>query len=232
VPALRTDQAGAWCSSAQGSRPTARESVPATRVADVERSEDHNAVFAGGGHGPQSPICSTSRTSMRNGCWRAEWFTLLGKSHPVTAQEAGGAEHQRSGTDRGDVRVRGVGYDRLLLASLCSFVRACGSFVPAYNRRSRRAQERSRPAGAVSSHLALPLPGRALTAPSTARGQARRDAVSARLDTLEGAPLVEDRPGDAVDDPYFLDFIPWSVFRRFTSACCSTGRPSFVLSYA
>src|SRR5277367_5753681 len=66
---------------------------------------------------------------------------------------------------------------RLLLISRSSFVRAKGrSFVPA-----RRASIASR-AGAVKAgrrvglQLALALPGRALTAPSTARGSSGSDA--------------------------------------------------------
>src|SRR6202030_1210710 len=59
---------------------------------------------------------------------------------------------------------------RLLLISPSSFVRAKGrSFVPARRpaeRRSRRAQGRSRPAVALSLRRAPALPGRALTAPS------------------------------------------------------------------
>src|SRR5438552_5740990 len=44
--------------------------------------------------------------------------------------------------------------------------------------------------------LALPLPGRALTAPSTARASSRSGRRLLRLDALEGASLVENRPGD------------------------------------
>src|SRR6202040_61808 len=43
----------------------------------------------------------------------------------------------------------------------------------------------------------LPLPGCALTAPSTARGSSRPGRHLICLDALEGAPLVENRPGDA-----------------------------------
>src|SRR5439155_24093177 len=66
---------------------------------------------------------------------------------------------------------------RLLLISRSSFVRAKGrSFAsrPA-ERRSRRAQGRSRPAVALGLRLAPALPGRALTAPSTARGSSGLD---------------------------------------------------------
>src|ERR1700704_4092242 len=40
------------------------------------------------------------------------------------------------------------------------------------------------------------LPGGALTAPSTARGSSRSGRRLLRLDALEGASLVENRPGD------------------------------------
>src|SRR6202158_2711588 len=60
---------------------------------------------------------------------------------------------------------------RLLLIPRSSFVRAQAvpSSRPA-ERRSRRAQGRSRPAVALGLRRAPALPGRALTAPGTARG--------------------------------------------------------------
>src|SRR6266436_8223659 len=42
----------------------------------------------------------------------------------------------------------------------------------------------------------LLLPGCALTAPSTARGSSRSGRHLLRLDALDGASLVENRPGD------------------------------------
>ena len=80
-----------------------------------------------------------------------------------------------------------------------SFVRAKGPFLssrPA-ERRSRRAQGRSRPAVGLGLRLAPALPGRALTAPSTARGSNGSDACIVGPRQLEGASLGQHRPGDA-----------------------------------
>src|SRR5712664_1128772 len=64
-------------------------------------------------------------------------------------------------------------------------------------RRSRRAQGRSRPAVALGLRLAPALPGCALTAPSTARGSSGSDACIVSPRQLEGAPFSQHRPGDA-----------------------------------
>src|ERR1700681_4068154 len=65
-------------------------------------------------------------------------------------------------------------------------------------RRSRRAQGRSRPAVALGLRQALALPGRALTAPSTARGSRGLDDVCiVGPRQLEGASFSQHRPGDA-----------------------------------
>src|ERR1700748_232596 len=88
---------------------------------------------------------------------------------------------------------------RFLLISLSSFVRAKGrSFVPA-----RRTSIASR-AGAVKAgrrvglRQAPALPGRALTAPSTARGsRGLDDACIVGPRQFEGASFSQPRPGDA-----------------------------------
>src|SRR6266853_1400487 len=74
--------------------------------------------------------------------------------------------------------------------------RAVPSSRPA-ERRSRRAQGRSRPAVALGWRLAPALPGRALTAPSTARGSSGSDACIVGPLQLEGASFSQHRPGDA-----------------------------------
>src|SRR6478609_9691854 len=63
-------------------------------------------------------------------------------------------------------------------------------------RRSRRAQGRSRPAVALGLRLAPALPGCALTAPSTARGSNGSDACIVGPRQLEGASFSQHRPGD------------------------------------
>src|SRR6478672_11869382 len=77
---------------------------------------------------------------------------------------------------------------------LCSCWRAVPSSRPA-RAEARRAQGPSRLAVAMSSPLALAFPGHALTVLSTARGSNRLGRIG--LDALEGASLVENRPGDA-----------------------------------
>ena len=56
---------------------------------------------------------------------------------------------------------------------------------------------RSRPAVALGLRLAPALPGRALTAPSTARGSSGSDACIVGPRQLEGASFSQHRPGDA-----------------------------------
>src|ERR1700681_4612387 len=74
--------------------------------------------------------------------------------------------------------------------------RAVPSSRPA-ERRSRRAQGRSRPAVALGLRLAPAVPGRALTAPSTARGSSGSDTCIVDPRQLEGASFGQHRPGDA-----------------------------------
>src|SRR6266404_1294623 len=78
---------------------------------------------------------------------------------------------------------------------LCSSQGSVPSSRPA-ERRSRRAQGRSRPAVALGLRLAPALPG-ALTAPSTARGSSGSDAYIVSPRQLEGASFSQHRPGDA-----------------------------------
>src|SRR6202163_3835756 len=93
---------------------------------------------------------------------------------------------------------------------LKGYVIACSSFrpVPLFEpkavpssrpaeRRSRRAQGRSRPAVALGLRRAPALPGCALTAPSTARGSSGSDDCIVGLRQLEGASFSQHRPGDA-----------------------------------
>src|SRR5712672_4264050 len=86
----------------------------------------------------------------------------------------------------------------------CSSYRAVALFEPRTvpssrpaERRSRRAQGRSRPAVALGWRLAPTLPGRALTAPSTARGSSGSDACIVGPRQFEGASFSQHRPGDA-----------------------------------
>src|ERR1700730_13777192 len=85
---------------------------------------------------------------------------------------------------------------------LIGYVIACSSYraVPLFEpravpssrpaeRRSRRAQGRSRPAVALGLRLAPALPGCALTAPSTARGSSGSDACIVSPRQLEGPSL-------------------------------------------
>src|SRR6201993_526211 len=73
------------------------------------------------------------------------------------------------------------------------FLCSCLTVVPS----SRPARADAPRARAVKAgRLALPLPGCALTVPSTARGSGRLGRRLLRLDALEGASLVENRPGD------------------------------------
>src|SRR5437879_12066249 len=93
---------------------------------------------------------------------------------------------------------------------LIGYVIACSSYrsVPLFEpravpssrpaeRRSRRAQGRSRPAVALGLRLAPALPGCALTAPSTARGSSGSDACIVGPRQPEGASFSQHRPGDA-----------------------------------
>jgi hypothetical protein len=84
--------------------------------------------------------------------------------------------------------------------SLLMFLCLCLAVVPSsrptiVNRVARRSGQ-GRPSR-YPHGLALPLPGRALTAPSTARGSSRSGRCLSRLDALEGSSFMEDRPGDA-----------------------------------
>src|SRR6266700_5181590 len=95
---------------------------------------------------------------------------------------------------------------------LIDYVIACSSYrpVPLFEpmsvpssrpaeRRSRRAQGRSRPAVAPGLRLAPTLPGCALTAPSTARGSSGSDACTVGPRQLEGASFSQHRPGDTCE---------------------------------
>jgi hypothetical protein len=64
-------------------------------------------------------------------------------------------------------------------------------------RRSRRAQAQSRPAVAQHVRLAPALPGRALTAPSTARGSSRSGDCIVRPRHPKVAPFGQHCPGNA-----------------------------------
>src|SRR3954470_15112447 len=74
--------------------------------------------------------------------------------------------------------------------------RAVPSSRPA-ERRSRRAQGRSRPAVALALRLARAFPGCPLTGPSAARGSSGSDACIVSPCQLEGASFSQHRPGDA-----------------------------------
>src|SRR4029077_5155315 len=74
--------------------------------------------------------------------------------------------------------------------------RAVPSSRPA-ERRSRRAQGRSRPAVALGLRLAPALPGWLVTGPSRARGSSGSDACIVSPCQLEGASFSQHRPGDA-----------------------------------
>ena len=82
---------------------------------------------------------------------------------------------------------------------LAQFLCLCrGPFLRPGLRMSRGAARkgRSRPAVALTSRLALRLPGRALTAPSTARGSSGSDNRIDGPSHFEVAPLGQHRPGD------------------------------------
>src|SRR5215470_13338752 len=85
-------------------------------------------------------------------------------------------------------------YSPCLGLFLCSRLVAVPSSRPA-GCEARRAQGPSRLAVAVTSPLAPVFPGHALTGLSTARRSSRSGRIG--LDALEGAALVENRPGDA-----------------------------------
>src|SRR6516225_1465759 len=79
---------------------------------------------------------------------------------------------------------------------LCLRLAAVPSSRPA-DAQARRAQGPSRLAVALGLHLAAALPGHALTGLSTARGSSRLGRRLIDPDAFEGAPVVENRPGDA-----------------------------------
>src|SRR5499433_3889103 len=96
-------------------------------------------------------------------------------------------------------RVRAFGYviESSSLRTVPLFVPGGRSFVPACACRRAARKGPSRLAVALALPLAPALPGHALTAPSTAQGSRRPGRHRISLDALEGAPLVENRPGDA-----------------------------------
>src|SRR5262249_15811329 len=79
---------------------------------------------------------------------------------------------------------------------LCSRLAVVPSSRPARAERRRAQRPSSLPVVPVL-RLATALPGDALTAPRTARGSSGPGRHRIALDALEGAPLVENRPGDA-----------------------------------
>src|SRR5881227_1070284 len=88
---------------------------------------------------------------------------------------------------------------RLLLIPRSSFARAKGrSFVPACRTLiASRAGAVKTGRRALGLRRAPALPGRALTAPSTARGSSRSDACIVSPRQLEGTSFSQHRPGDA-----------------------------------
>src|SRR5215470_12133432 len=94
---------------------------------------------------------------------------------------------------------KGVGYviDSSSLRTVPLFVPGGRSFVPACACRRAARKVPSRLAVTLALPLAPALPGHALPAPSTARGSRWPGRRRISLDALEGAPLVENRPGDA-----------------------------------
>jgi hypothetical protein len=96
-------------------------------------------------------------------------------------------------------RVRGVGYviDSSSLRAVPLFVPGGRSFVPACACRRAARKGPSRLAVALGLASRSSVPGHALTGPSTALGSSRSGRHRISLDALEGAPLVENRPGDA-----------------------------------
>src|SRR4030088_3101083 len=94
-------------------------------------------------------------------------------------------------------RVSDVGYaiDSSSLRAVPLFVPGGRSFVPACaRRRAARKGRQGRPS--CCPDVFATLPGCALTALTTARGSGRSGRRLLRLDALEGASLVENRPGD------------------------------------
>jgi hypothetical protein len=82
--------------------------------------------------------------------------------------------------------------------SSSSFVRAVRPFLrPGLRAQTRRAQGPSRLAVTLALPLAPAFPGHALTGLSTARHSSRSGRSRIRPHALEGALLVENRPGDA-----------------------------------
>lgn len=104
-------------------------------------------------------------------------------SHPLA--DLGGVNAVRCVIDRSS-------FEPFLCSCLAavSFVRPAHAEVP-------RAVGRQRLAVALVLPLAPLLPGHALTGPSTARWSSWSGRHLIRLDALEGAPLVENCPGDA-----------------------------------
>src|SRR5262249_17498499 len=82
--------------------------------------------------------------------------------------------------------------------SRCSFVRAWRPFLrPGLRVRTRRTPGAVKAGRRIRLAAAPALPGHALTGPSTARCLRRSGRHCIGLDALEGAPVVENRPGDA-----------------------------------
>src|SRR5262249_2965519 len=79
---------------------------------------------------------------------------------------------------------------------LCSCLAAVPSSRPA-GAQARRAQGPSRLAVAMTLRLTPVFPGHALTGPSAARRSSTSGRWCIGLGVLEGAPVMENRPGDA-----------------------------------
>jgi hypothetical protein len=146
------------------------------------------ACCAPGHHGYQR-ACDLISGQASTGPFGSPVFACAGKTDPPSRLIL-------SQTSAGN-RLWDYVIDRSLSCAVPLFVpRAVPSSRPAH-RRSRRAQARSRPAVTLTSRLALPLPGRALTAPSTARGSSRSGDCIIGPAHLELASLGQHRPGDA-----------------------------------
>ena len=123
-----------------------------------------------------------------NGPFGSPVFARAGKtdppSHLILSQTSAG-------------KAFGYVIDSSSLRTVPLFVPGGRSFVPTCACRRAARKGPSRLAVALALPLAPALPGHALTAPSTARGSSRSGRSRISLDALEGASLVENRPGDA-----------------------------------
>jgi hypothetical protein len=145
------------------------------------------ASRAPGHHGYQR-ACGLTSGQASNGPFGSPGFACAGKTDPpsrlILSQTSAG---------------NGCCYviDSSSLCTVPLFVPDGCSFVPACACRRVARKGPSRLAVALALALAPALPGHALTGPSTARGSSWSGRHRISLDALEGAPLVENRPGDA-----------------------------------